>query len=74
VAVALTSLADVAELSAAEPTGHAEPVPRAEAGAPVTSDAQAIAAAHAEVAERIHPTAARLRADAAAVLADISLP
>jgi predicted ATPase len=68
VAAALTSLADVAELSAADSAGHAESGPRAEAGAPVTSDAQA------EVAERIHPTAARLRADAAAVLADISLP
>ncbi|HEX3258634.1 MAG TPA: BTAD domain-containing putative transcriptional regulator [Pseudonocardia sp.] len=65
VAAALTSLADVAELSAAE---QAE---RAEAGAPVGSAAPA---ALAEVAERIPPTAARLRADAAAVLADISLP
>jgi rhodanese-related sulfurtransferase len=70
VAAALTSLADVAELSAAEQAGHAGSGPRAEAGAPVGSDAPA---ALAEVAERIHPTAARLRADAAAVLADIGL-
>jgi hypothetical protein len=71
VAAALTSLADVAELSATEQAEHAEAAGRAAAGALVGSDAPA---ALAEVAERMPPTAARLRADAAAVLADISLP
>jgi hypothetical protein len=71
VAAALTSLADVAELSAADSAGHAESGPRAEAGAPSTSDAPATPATPAD---GVRPTAARLRADAAAALADISLP
>jgi len=71
VAAALTSLADVAELSAADSAGHAESGPRAEAGAPSTSNAPATPATPAD---GVRPTAARLRADAAAALADISLP